>query len=597
MLSPHKTWLAYVTCVLLVAAAVGWLSLRALESERSEREGRRQAELEENVRLALWRMDSAMSPFVAQQSATPVLSFSPALSGSPPGLLVESASAITLALPQVEQVRLYFQVSAKGAWSSPQIPCPPEGSSDAPPGTPLHVAGAQARLERLRGAGGFEQLREVALPLTESSVDPQVALGNSPQMTQELPQPQSTPPALAQRARGASEFNVRSQYVIANNTVAANSNREGVQSGVLRSSESRAGSMAPAVLQGELLLVRRALVDGESVVQGCWLDWNRLRDDLLGSITDLLPQAELSIVASPDQEEQGRRLASLPVRLDPGPAPTLASDLLSPVRQSLFVAWGGMLLAAAAVAALLQGVLALSERRADFVSAVTHELRTPLTTFRMYAEMLAEGMVPDEARRRDYLKTLQVEAIRLTHLVENVLAYARLERGGLGNRLQPTAVEELLATATSRLRDRAEQARLMLTCELADAHRSLVVWADPSAVEQILFNLVDNACKYASGGDDRRVEISTQLDRDRFCIRVRDHGPGLPVELRTHLFQPFRKSAEAAASTAPGVGLGLSLSRRLARDMRGDLTHIAAVTDGAAFELRLRTCRATAAAP
>jgi signal transduction histidine kinase len=69
---------------------------------------------------------------------------------------------------------------------------------------------------------------------------------------------------------------------------------------------------------------------------------------------------------------------------------------MSPTHQSLVVTWASMLVGALAVAALLQGVIALSERRASFVSAVTHELRTPLTTFRMYVEMLAEDMVPDE---------------------------------------------------------------------------------------------------------------------------------------------------------------------------------------------------------
>src|SRR6187401_3474036 len=90
---------------------------------------------------------------------------------------------------------------------------------------------------------------------------------------------------------------------------------------------------------------------------------------------------------------------------------------------------GAVLLAVAVAAFLLQGVMTLSERRAAFVSSVTHELRTPLTTFRMYAEMLARGMVPDANRRQEYFTTLQREAERLTLLVENVLAYARLERG------------------------------------------------------------------------------------------------------------------------------------------------------------------------
>ena len=161
-----------------------------------------------------------------------------------------------------------------------------------------------------------------------------------------------------------------------------------------------------------------------------------------------------------------------------------------------------MLLAALAVAALLQGVLSLSERRGAFVSAVTHELRTPLTTFRMYAEMLAENMVPDEQTRHGYLETLRVEADRLTHLVENVLSYARLERSRPARRIGSVSVAEIFdQSAVGRLTDRARQADLTLSVEADEPVRHARALADPAAVEQILFNLVDNACKYAATAD------------------------------------------------------------------------------------------------
>ena len=82
-----------------------------------------------------------------------------------------------------------------------------------------------------------------------------------------------------------------------------------------------------------------------------------------------------------------------------------------------------------AIGLVLGGALSLSERRGTFVSAVTHELRTPLTTFRLYTEMLDEGMVASGESQRNYMKTLRSEADRLGHLVENVLSFARLERG------------------------------------------------------------------------------------------------------------------------------------------------------------------------
>jgi signal transduction histidine kinase len=205
----------------------------------------------------------------------------------------------------------------------------------------------------------------------------------------------------------------------------------------------------------------------------------------------------------------------------------------------------------------------------------------------MYAEMLFEGMVPDEGTRRRYLGTLCVEADRLTHLVENVLAYARLERGRPGQRCVPITLNELLQTTTDRLRDRAAQAGLELAMDADEGLRARRVLADAAAVEQILFNLVDNACKYAVGASNRTLHLDVEADADRVRFRFHDHGPGISRAERRRLFQPFHKSAREAAQTAPGVGLGLALSRRLARDMHGDLKLDDRIVDGAGFVLTL----------
>jgi K+-sensing histidine kinase KdpD len=108
-----------------------------------------------------------------------------------------------------------------------------------------------------------------------------------------------------------------------------------------------------------------------------------------------------------------------------------------------------------------------------------------------------------------------------------------------------------------------------------------------SAVEQILFNLIENACKYAERADDRIIRIQTQVQSGELVIHVCDQGPGISREVAKRLFHPFHKSSEEAARTAPGVGLGLALCRRLARDLGGDLQLDTAVSNGACFHLRL----------
>jgi signal transduction histidine kinase len=291
-------------------------------------------------------------------------------------------------------------------------------------------------------------------------------------------------------------------------------------------------------------------------------------------------------------DPQARLLASLPLRLVPGGGVTSSppgfSFIASPIKLALAISWLCMLLAAVAVGVLLHGAISLSERRGAFVSAVTHELRTPLTTFKMYSEMLAEGMVQDEDRKRQYLNTLCSEANRLGHLVENVLAYARLERGSARSRVESLSLTQLIERVKPRLAQRADQAKMRLQVDGSPEALQSVVHVDVAAVEQILFNLVDNACKYAAcDGTERVIHLEALPDHRFAMLRVRDHGQGISEEGARRLFKPFSKSAHEAAHTAPGVGLGLALCRRLSRSMGGDLRLDGLVKNGACFVLSL----------
>ncbi len=219
---------------------------------------------------------------------------------------------------------------------------------------------------------------------------------------------------------------------------------------------------------------------------------------------------------------------------------------------------------------------------------MTHELRTPLTTFQMYVEMLAEDMVPDKEQYRHYLKTLQAESARLTHMVENVLAYARLERGRGDGRVESIALGQLLDRVQGRLVQRAESAGMEIVVAGEPAARQQCVRANVSAVEQILFNLVDNACKYAAAAEDKRIHVELRALVAGAEIRIRDHGPGLPPSRRKGWFRSFAKSAQEAAHSAPGIGLGLALSRRLARHTGGELRLEPGEGEGACFSLTLK---------
>ncbi len=610
MKRPWHVWMSFSVCLVVVLAAMGWVSLIAI---RAESDRRRQTTLEDNVRLALWRMDSALAPLVAQEGARPygayAAFYSPGLLGSAPtkgkrqnGNLVPSV----LLTDTPRYIVLHFQIGPDGGFSSPQVPS--AELIELARSLPLHlapesIATGQGRLAEIQEFVDRQQLiaqlpdppeapRE--LPRTASRpaatlyrARPSQQRGNpySQQAAQvEQQQQQAVPPQQANRGRGGQEFDQRSQALVFNTQSYFDNFSQGLLMG---EQPTGVGLMTPLWIDGKLLLARRVEISGQQVVQGCLLDWPELQSWLLASVADLLPKAELKPMLPSALPDESRLLAALPVRLEAGPIAELPDQLPSSLFLPLAVAWSGVLLAALAVAALLLGVMRLSERRGAFVSAVTHELRTPLTTFRMYAEMLADDMVPDADQRRKYLETLRLEADRLSHLVENVLSYARLERTNTQARITEIPVAQLLDRVRQRLTERATLAGMELAVEMADGSDKCTARTDVSAVEQILFNLVDNACKYATGSDPPTIHLVVQPVQAAVVISVRDHGRGISAQEGRRLFRPFSKTANEAANTAPGVGLGLALSRRLARETGGDLRLGETGGRGACFVLTL----------
>ena len=521
-------WVILGGCLAVALAGVGWLSVTAQRLHRVEQQARADAALGENARLALWRMELATSALIEREAARPAPDY------------ISPGGREPFDVP-------HFQVSRSGPTAT----------------TAVGLRGDELR--KLMKQLSWDYLQYVTQPPASVAAVSQV----------------STPAAIQQQ-RNEIEFNARNRFV-----------QQLPSQAVLPASPNpkteprpSAGPMT-AVWLGEgldtLALIRRIQVDGVESIQGCILDWPRIRTWLLEEIKDLLPTAQLEPRTSPARGEE-YLLATLPLRLIPGrlAKPPEGSAEFWPV---LLSAWGGILLAISAGVALFLGTLALSERRAAFVSAVTHELRTPLTTFRMYTEMLAQGMVAKD-QHQEYLETLHREANRLGHLVENVLAYARLQRGQRTQRLERVDLGALLAREERRLREHAAKAGMKIVIEL-DAAGPVVALGDSMAIEQVLFNLVDNACKYARAAPDSRIHLIARRQTKRVELRVKDYGPGIPREQGRRLFEPFSKSSQEAASSAPGVGLGLALSRRLARAMRGDLT-LEPTQNGACFVLALQ---------
>jgi signal transduction histidine kinase len=464
------------------------------------------------------------------------------------------------------QVRLHFQYGPDGRLSSPQVPA--GNMRDLAENRYLSPDAIERAARRLAALAAIVKREHLAValaaddPVAQAQANQTLAYG-----------------AISQ-SRSSQEFVMRSRSSkIAQNAVPAEA-----QPLAQRSTVSQ-GPLEGVWVGTALLLARRVRVKEGVFLQGCWLDWDVIRGELLDRAADLVPGASLEPVSGQVESNPTRMLASLPARLVPGTVLEEPDLPWSPVRLSLLIAWVCLGLAAAAVALVLHGALTLSDRRGTFVSAVTHELRTPLTTFRLYTEMLDEGMVTSQESQRSYLKTIRAEADRLGHLVENVLSFARLERGRATLGREVTAPESLLAGLAPRLELRARQAGMDLVVGPVGLQANVCV--DISVVDQILTNLVDNAVKYAGGATDRRIHLDVAPAGKWLAISVRDHGPGLDQRVVRRLFRPFSKSAHDAAQSAPGVGLGLALCRRLARSMGGDLRLAENSSTGATFTVTI----------
>ena len=578
-------WTTLALCGVVVLGAMTWLTRDVLRSENDRSQAEARADLEERTRLALWRLDAVGAAIVSGENRHPLADYK------------SGATAFTLNRDPL--AKLHFEFRENGKLSSPE------------------TGEAVVKLQALRALLGKNPL-----PGTEWSILHCAAITSEnawSQVAKDAPLEKVANTHLRSTRNGGENRNDGAYQASYNFTEKAQRAKtveetvgqslnlsDAVPTQVLNAVPAEQidklqraavplvdpqteqitelGTMRAVWVGGELFLLRQVTTVLAGIVtkgvQGVWMDQEALKQRLLSEVNDLFPAADLAVAVDVSQDPLA--LVSFPFRLLHHEVPPAASTTIN---GPLMVGWGAVFIALITASLLVHGVMRLSERRASFVSAVTHELRTPLTTFRLYSEMLESGAVREE-KRGDYLRVLSREADRLSHLVENVLSFSKIERGSARSVVRESEIYQLLAPMRERLEARLATAGLTLKMDLEndDAARRVIV--DSAALEHILFNLIDNAAKYAASGDPPQVDIEVRAAGRNMEIIVADHGPGIPQSERRRIFHAFHKSALEAAESRPGVGLGLALSRRLAKSLGGGLECVDA-KQGACFVLRL----------
>ena len=205
--------------------------------------------------------------------------------------------------------------------------------------------------------------------------------------------------------------------------------------------------------------------------------------------------------------------------------------------------------------------------RADFMVSITHELKTPLASIRLLSEMLERGTVTDPKRRQEYHRLLAGESLRLNGLIENVLDLGRIERGERGFDQREQELDPIVEEVLAMFGPVASRDGLGVSAALGAP--AAVCAVDRGALTQVVWNLVDNARKYAAAG--QRLDIESTVADGHWRLRVRDYGPGIAEPERSAVFGAFIRADAHRDGSVPGVGLGLYLSRSIAKSHGGDL--------------------------
>lgn len=605
----------------------------AWEKAQAEQQSSYEKELSAQLGLALWRLDSRVAPALAREDSRPYDNygafFAPALlyrtDGTPlrAGEVVEPSPLVNAELP--DWMLLHFQTDAEQGWGSPQVLSQNLlrilQNPKVKPSLDNVTENRHRLLIDLAGSWGPESLLEEVearcsqVKVRETTVQPAPQVPQTPPDQVQTVNPDATsnqqrPSAQTMQKNYNNEMDVYARDQLKERLlreaqtnkvqcmdlaiVLSNMKRNGegwfappaLRPVAGQKTEVKLSLMVPLWLspkerEDRLIVARMVKVGDRQICQGIVLDWSRLQQVLAAEIRDLFPDARFVPMRAAVPPRPDRTMKWLPVELDPGVALTapVTGELLAksppdlgdwtPLRIGLALAWVAALVALLAVGLGGWSLLALSERRIAFVSAVTHELRTPLTTLRLYLDMLTGGLVQGEEQKTEYLQTLHGETERLNRLVANVLDFSRLERQR--PRLEKSSLPpvELLEQVSNDWQERCRscEKKLVIENELPEEAQ---VTTDVKLARQVLGNLIDNACKYSRGADDPRVWLRAKREGKRLVLEVEDRGPGVPPRERRSIFRPFRRGNDADV-TAGGVGLGLALARRWARLLGGRL--------------------------
>ncbi len=223
--------------------------------------------------------------------------------------------------------------------------------------------------------------------------------------------------------------------------------------------------------------------------------------------------------------------------------------------------------------------LEIAQMKSDFVSNVSHELKTPLALIRLFGETLEMERVTNEEKRREYYQIITKESERLTHLINNVLSFSRIEAGKKRYEFEHADIAEVVRKTVDAYRFHIERAGFQLEVDIAEELPEIRI--DSNAISQALLNLLSNAVKYSE--EQKHITVRAVMRDDEIVIEVADKGVGIKKEEQKKIFDKFYRSSIARQSG--GSGLGLTLVKHIIKAHNGKVEVESEEGKGSKFSL------------
>jgi len=227
--------------------------------------------------------------------------------------------------------------------------------------------------------------------------------------------------------------------------------------------------------------------------------------------------------------------------------------------------------------------LRLNKLKSEFISNVSHELKSPLTSIRMMTELLHHDRVRTEERKSVYYAAMLQESERLSHLIDNILDFSRMDEDRKKYDFTDLDLNELLATFLESTRERMTGTGFSIKYDCPDQVPQ--IRADKDAILQIIYNLVDNAIKFS--GKSRQIDISLFAGENELQLSVKDYGIGISGKDQEKIFDRFYRADEPRQMGIKGSGIGLTIVKRIIEAHKGHLTLESRPGEGSTFCVHL----------